>query len=112
MEIYKGEEAFWRQQSRQNWTVLGESNTAYFHAIANGRRRKCSIPCLWEGESLLESPQALSSHIYAFYRGLFSASPQSGVSLAPDFWAGEALVSPEENAGLTLPFLGGRWRLL
>jgi mannosylglycoprotein endo-beta-mannosidase len=40
------EEEYWRQRSRVRWTVLGDSCTAYFHAIANGRRRKCSIPRL------------------------------------------------------------------
>ena len=45
MEIYKGEEIFWRQRSRQNWLLRGDANTAYFHAIANGRHRRCSIPC-------------------------------------------------------------------
>ena len=39
MEIYKGEEIFWRQRSRQNWILRGDANTAYFHAIANGRHR-------------------------------------------------------------------------
>uniref|UniRef100_A0ACD5XGU1 Uncharacterized protein n=1 Tax=Avena sativa TaxID=4498 RepID=A0ACD5XGU1_AVESA len=105
MEIYRGEEAFWRQRSRQNWTVQGKWNTAYFHAIANGRRRKCSIPCLWEGGALLESPQALSSHIYSFYKSLFSTMAPSGISLAPAFWTGGALVTPSENADLTRPFL-------
>ena len=36
MEIYKGEELFWRQRSRRNWILKGDANTAYFHAIANG----------------------------------------------------------------------------
>ena len=78
MGIYKSEETFWRQRSRQNWILKGDANTAYFHAIANGRRRKCSIPCLWEGDRLLEEPGEISYHIYSFYKELFSATPRSG----------------------------------
>jgi mannosylglycoprotein endo-beta-mannosidase len=37
------EEEYWRQRSRVRWTLKGDSCTAFFHAIANGRRRKCSI---------------------------------------------------------------------
>jgi mannosylglycoprotein endo-beta-mannosidase len=38
------EEEYWKQRSRVRWTLEGDSCTKYFHAIANGRRRKCSIP--------------------------------------------------------------------
>jgi mannosylglycoprotein endo-beta-mannosidase len=42
----KLEEEYWRKRSRVQWTLNGDSCTAYFHAIANGRRRKCAIPRL------------------------------------------------------------------
>jgi hypothetical protein len=105
MEIYRGEEAFWRQRSRQNWILHGDANTAYFHAIANGRRRRCSIPCLWDGDHLLEDAGDISTHIYSFYKDLFSAGPRSGVSLAADCWPVGAKVSMLDNGELTLPFL-------
>lgn len=105
MEIYKGEETFWRQWSRKNWILQGDANTAYFHAIANGRRRKCSIPFLWEGTRLIEDPRAIPSHIYDFYKVLFSAGPRTGVALAMDLWPAGARVTDDENAELTLPFL-------
>lgn len=105
MEIYRGEETFWRQRSRQNWLLKGDTNPAYFHAIANGRRRKCSISCLWEDGHLLESARDISSHIYSFYKELFSAAPHTGAALAADFWPVGAMVSEDENAELTLPFL-------
>jgi mannosylglycoprotein endo-beta-mannosidase len=40
------DEEYWRQRSRTQWTLEGDSCTTYFHAIANGRKRKCSIPRL------------------------------------------------------------------
>ena len=52
MEIYSKEEEFWRRRGSMNWVLFGDANTAYFQAIANGRRRRCSIPLLWEGGQL------------------------------------------------------------
>ena len=49
LEIYCKEEAYWRQSGSMNWVLFGDANMAYFQAIANGRRRRCTIPLLWEG---------------------------------------------------------------
>ena len=38
MDIYKNEELFWQRRGGQNWLLKGDANTAYFQAIANGRR--------------------------------------------------------------------------
>uniref|UniRef100_A0A453J5P5 Uncharacterized protein n=1 Tax=Aegilops tauschii subsp. strangulata TaxID=200361 RepID=A0A453J5P5_AEGTS len=59
---------------------------------------------LWDGDTLLESPDDISSHIYSFYKELFSAEPCGGVSLCADFWSLADQVSDAENAELTLPF--------
>jgi mannosylglycoprotein endo-beta-mannosidase len=50
MNILRGEEEYRRQRGRQNWLLQGDANTAYFHAIANGRRRKCEIWALMSNE--------------------------------------------------------------
>jgi hypothetical protein len=70
MEIYKGEEEFWWQWSHQNWLLQGDANTTYYHAIANGTRQKCSFPCLWDQDDLLEDARDISNHIYSFYKVL------------------------------------------
>jgi mannosylglycoprotein endo-beta-mannosidase len=46
MQILSGEEEYWRQRGHQNWLLQGDANTAYFHAIANGRHCKCAIRSL------------------------------------------------------------------
>ena len=71
MEIYSKEEEFWCQRGSINWVLFGDANTAYFQAIANGRRRRCSIPLLWEGGQLFQDPQAIRLLVDDFYKSLF-----------------------------------------
>lgn len=63
MEIYKSEELFWQRRGGQKWLLQGEANTAYFQAIANGRRRRYAILCLWEAENLPKHPNEIRAHI-------------------------------------------------
>ncbi|KAE8766271.1 hypothetical protein D1007_62561 [Hordeum vulgare] len=86
MGIFSSEELFWQRRGSQKWLLKGDANTAYFQAIANVRRRKCVIPFLRDGDALLESPEDISSHIYSFYKELFSADLRGGSSLCEDFW--------------------------
>ena len=37
MQIIEEEEEYRRQRDRQDWLLKGDANTAYFHAMANGR---------------------------------------------------------------------------
>jgi hypothetical protein len=37
LEIFRVEEEYWRQRGRIRWLLQGDANTAYFHAVANGR---------------------------------------------------------------------------
>ena len=69
----KVEEEYWRQRSRLNWLLKGDANTAFFHAIANGRRRKCAISRLITDQGIVTEPMALQAHIYDFYRALMGA---------------------------------------
>ena len=74
--IYTNEEAYWHLRGMHNWVLKGDANTAYFQAIANGRRRRNSIPLLWDGPTLLQRPEDIRAHVDGFYRDLFSASPR------------------------------------
>uniref|UniRef100_A0A453S4S3 Reverse transcriptase domain-containing protein n=1 Tax=Aegilops tauschii subsp. strangulata TaxID=200361 RepID=A0A453S4S3_AEGTS len=102
--IYMDEEAYWCLQGTQNWVLEGNANTAYFQAIANSRRRRNSIPLLWDGETLLQRPEDIRAHVDGFYRDLFSASPRRGLALTQDIWPAHCRVSPADNAALTAPF--------
>ena len=82
----------------------GGCSTAYFQAIANGRRCRNSIPLFWDGATLLQWPEDIRAHVDGFYRDLFSASPRGGLALAQDIWPAHSCVSHADNAALTAPF--------
>jgi hypothetical protein len=50
VHLAKMEEEYWRQRGRLNWLLKGDANTAYFHAVANGR--KLSSPSVRPGVHL------------------------------------------------------------
>ena len=54
MDIYKEEEVFWQKRGGRKWLFEGDANTGYFHGLANGRKRKCTIKTLEGGMLLLK----------------------------------------------------------
>ena len=73
------EEEYWRQRSRVNWLLKGDANTAFFHAIANGRRRKCAIARLVSDQGIITEPRDIQEHIYGFYRVLLGDEGEPGL---------------------------------
>ncbi|KAK1650153.1 hypothetical protein QYE76_067958 [Lolium multiflorum] len=104
LHIYRMEEEHWRQRGRVRWALQGDANTAYFHVVANGRRRKCNIARLSSDNGTITDPKLIQQHIYEFYRNLLSASAPRVCGLAPSAWGEEARVSDEENVGLECTF--------
>ena len=99
------EEEYWRQRSRIRWTIEGDSCTAFFHAVANGRRRKCLIPRLVSENGDISDQQGLMEHVYGFYQGLMGAQGEDRVfSLRQDLWAPAKRISEEENMELERSF--------
>jgi hypothetical protein len=99
------EEEYWKQRSRVQWLLKGDAGTAYFHAIANGRRCKCSIPRLLTDQGEVSDQRDLEKHIYDFYEGLMGAVGEERVfSLAPGIWPAGKRISEEENRELELTF--------
>jgi hypothetical protein len=103
--MYKVEEEYWHERSRAQWTLKGDYGAAYFHAIANGRRRKCAIPRLIIAAGEVEEQQALMDHIYAFNQGLMgSAGEPRAFGLPPALWEEDRRVSTGENQEMELTF--------
>jgi hypothetical protein len=104
MSILSCEEEYWRQQGRQNWLLKGDANTAYFHATANGRRRKWSILSLQSEEGEVFGQLAIQENIYKFYLDLMGSEEQKFLNLAKNCWNEDGSVSQEENEAFALTF--------
>lgn len=77
--LSKVEEEYWRQRSRVDWLTKGDANTAFFHAFANGRRRKCAISRLHTDTGIIVDPMALQTHVYDLYRALMGAKGEQSL---------------------------------
>ncbi|KAK1607529.1 hypothetical protein QYE76_031202 [Lolium multiflorum] len=107
LHLSRVEEEYWRQRSRSNWLIQGDANTAFFHAFANGRRRKCAISSLVSDSGIITDERELQAHIYDFYRGLMGAqAAPSFLSLSPSIWQSIRRVSEGDNDSLMLTFSG------
>jgi hypothetical protein len=80
------EEMYWQSRGMTRWLLEGDSNTGYFHNIANGRRRKCTIGFLDSDRGRITVHEDLVAHIYEFYRGLFGQDEREKVRMALDLW--------------------------
>jgi hypothetical protein len=105
LAINRMEEEYWRQRSRVQWTVQGDSCTKYFRAITNGRRCKCLIPRLITDQGEVDEQKALMEYIYGFYQELMGAMGECPrFALAHNLWDPESQISEGENRELELTF--------
>ncbi|KAL4295344.1 hypothetical protein GQ457_12G013630 [Hibiscus cannabinus] len=51
-KVLDTEERYWRQRSRVQWLKAGDRNTAFFHARANGRRKKNMVKGITDKEGV------------------------------------------------------------
>ena len=93
-----------RRKSTGMWVTKGDANTGYFHAFANGRKRKCSILRLQSDQGLLVSQAEISAHIYGFFLNLLGTAEEKALQLRADFWGEDDRVSQAENDLLALTF--------
>lgn len=96
LSIYKAEESFWKQRSRQLWLSLGDANTAYFHAMAKGRtaRNRLTVMENKEGSPGFEEDQ-ISDVISSYYSDLFKSSGYHGNQTI--LRAIKTCITPEHN---------------
>ena len=103
LAIHRQEEVYWKQRGTINWTLKGDSPTAYFFAIANGRRRRCLINSLIIDGVRVSEPPVILRHVVRFFSNLLSAKPDLGFALAPGFWAPLDRISHADNELLLIP---------
>jgi mannosylglycoprotein endo-beta-mannosidase len=99
LEIYRVKEEDWRQRGRIKWVLQGDANTAYFHAVANGRRHKCAISTLVSEGRSISNKREIQEHVYEFYHNLMGATEPRVCALDPGMWENGLKVSTEENEG-------------
>lgn len=105
LAILRAEEEYWRRRGGVKWVTKGDANTGYFHAYANGRKRKCSILRLQSDNGLLLTQEDIVAHIYEFFVGLLGTAEDKTLCLREDLWDPTERVSQEENEGLVMSFL-------
>ncbi|KAL4201676.1 hypothetical protein AMTRI_Chr02g259790 [Amborella trichopoda] len=69
----KKEELFWFQRSRVKWLKVGDQNTAFFHRIANCRRRENMISTIKVDNSFLTQPDEIENAILNYFMSLIFA---------------------------------------
>jgi mannosylglycoprotein endo-beta-mannosidase len=102
--ILREEELKWYQRLKAQFILEGDSNTRYFHGIANGRHRRKRIQSLVQDEGHIEGHEQLKSYITNYYKNLFGPPEESSFSLDEAQTDDIPQVSIEENGLLTAPY--------
>lgn len=102
--LYADEEMYWFQRSHQKWLLEGDSNSKYFHKIANGRKRKNTIFSLEVENDCITKHVALLQHATDYYKSLFGPEPMSNIDVDTSLRDSRENVTPEENQILTRSF--------
>jgi hypothetical protein len=103
-ELLREEELKWYQRAKVKHLLEGDTNTKYYHLLANGRHRKTRIFQLEDGDSILTGDAQLKEHITSYYKNLFGPSEDSLLSLDESQTEDIPQVSDLENEFLTEPF--------
>jgi hypothetical protein len=103
--IYNLEEIHCQQKGSELWVLKGDSNTDFFHAFANGRRRKKTIIELETDQGVVKSQEEIMKHVTGFYKNLFGSQPQCNLRLDKNFWIEGRTLPQGEKENLIKPFL-------
>lgn len=99
--VVREEKNKWFQRCKEEEILEGDCNTKYYHAKANGRRRKSQIHTLVQEEGVIQGQQNLIAYITNFYKNLFGHTRGNACSLNME---GVTQVSKEDKVELTKPF--------
>jgi uncharacterized DUF497 family protein len=91
------EETKAKQRSRERWVAEGDRNNAYFHAVANQRRRKKMIQVLDGPDGPVHENKEILKIAVDYYKDLFCLEPRPEIRLKPDFFSDEEKVSIAKN---------------
>jgi hypothetical protein len=69
----------------EKWILQGDVNTRFFHSLANGRRRKCTIFSLEDEGQEISDPVGIREHIENYYKNLFGSEVRGDMRLEENF---------------------------
>jgi hypothetical protein len=104
MKIYEEEKIYWFSKSNERWLLEGDNNTAYFHRVANGRKRKNTMYSLKKDDINIQGTTDLLVHATDYYKQLFGHGEGNKMQLADSIWSAEEKLSEEDNRVLLEPF--------
>jgi hypothetical protein len=100
--IYQFEAIQWQRRGGVKWILEGDSNSRYFQA--NGRKKKCTIFALEDGERSIRDPKDIRDHVESYYKSLFGKEKMGSITLGENFWNDRGRLSNEEAQELIRPF--------
>lgn len=74
-KLAKVKEEKWKQRSGATWLRLGDNNTRYFHAVANGRKNQNSISEIRCANITFREQQQIEQAVFNHYHNLLGSSP-------------------------------------
>jgi hypothetical protein len=98
------EETKGKQRSREKFIIEGDRNTAYFHVVANQRRRKKLIQVLVGPDGHVTKTKDMIGIAVDYYKNLFGFEDRPDIRLKPDFFSEEEKVKVDENEILSRSF--------
>jgi hypothetical protein len=104
LRLAEEEESYWHKRSNSMWLLKGDNNTAFFHRMANRKKRKNTIFSLSHNEQIIEGDDALVEHATHYYKDLFGPSSSSGLHIDQECWEVDEKVNEQENTELEKPF--------
>ncbi len=102
--LLREEEIKWFQRAKTKDILEGDSNTKYFHLVANGKHRKTRIFQLQDGDQLIRGDANLKLHITTYYKGLFGPPDDFDLQVYESKIDDIPQVSQLENEALTQEF--------
>jgi hypothetical protein len=98
------EETKAKQRSREKFILEGDRNTAYFHVVANQRRRKKMIQILDGPHGPVIETKDMIGIAMDYYKNLFGFEDRPDIRLKPDFFSDDEKVKVDENEMLSRSF--------
>ena len=100
------EELYWQHRRSLSWLIgllRGTRLGPTFFAIANGRRRSCSILRLCIHGEVAADSEIIKHHIFSFFSDVLGAKRPAVVRISSDLWALNEMVSADDNLLLLIP---------